>query len=189
MESLVQTLFILIVCRFVWIIESQALAPLFSRGNCIFVSFVGAPLTALVTGSVLGGGILLFLWFAVPNAIERLFGICMLSSCVVYVSIFCSFLTARTRLDTVPRAFNSPFGTWGARYGIVVFSVMAIALIGFQRDNGTSVTVFCGGVLLALAHYWFIARKREFLSMEEQVQLATSSVVLSNCLRSQSLLT
>lgn len=138
------------------------------------------PLTALLTGSIIGCSVLLFLWLLVPKAIDRLFGLCMLSSCTVYVAIFASFLIARTRLDTVPRTFVSPFGRVGALYGMSIFGLMAIALAVFQKDNYVSVIVYVVAIVCAVIHYALIARKREFLSLEEQAQFMKAYLLHSD---------
>lgn len=138
------------------------------------------PLTALLTGSIIGCSVLLFLWLLVPKAIDRLFGLCMLSSCTVYVAIFASFIIARTRLDTVPRTFVSPFGRIGALYGMSIFGLMAIALAVFQKDNYVSVIVYVVAIVCAVVHYALIARKREFLSLEEQAQFMKAYLLHSD---------
>lgn len=140
----------------------------------------GVPLTALLTGSIIGCSVLLFLWLLVPKAIDRLFGLCMLSSCTVYVAIFASFIIARTRLDTVPRTFVSPFGRVGALYGMSIFALMAIALAVFQKDNYVSVIVYVVAIVCAVVHYALIARKREFLSLEEQAQFMKAYLLHSD---------
>ena len=129
------------------------------------------PLPALLTGSILGTAVLLILWVGYPPGIDRLFGLCMLSSCTVYVALFVSFLVARSRLASVPRAFTSPLGHFGAYFGILVFLVMIVAITGFQRDHGASLIAYSLCLLTASLHYFLIARKREYLSLEEQAQL------------------
>lgn len=138
------------------------------------------PLTALLTGSIVGCSVLLFLWLLFPKAIDRLFGLCMLSSCTVYVCIFMSFLIARDRLDTVPRTFVSPLGKFGAYYGMVIFSVMAVALSIFQDEKYVSLIVYLVAIVLAVVHYVFVARKREFLSLEEQAQFMKAYLLHSD---------
>jgi amino acid transporter len=138
------------------------------------------PLTALLTGSIVGCSVLLFLWLLFPKAIDRLFGLCMLSSCTVYVAIFASFLVARQRLDTVPRAFVSPFGRPGAYYGMIIFGVMAVALSIFQNENYVSLIVYLVAIVAAVIHYALIARKREFLSLEEQAQFMKAYLLHSD---------
>lgn len=133
-----------------------------------------APVPALLAGSVIGGSVLLLLWELFPNDQKtisaRLFGLCMLGSCCVYVSIFLSFLTARRYLANVPRLFTSPLGIIGAIYGVIVFASMALALAFFQRDNYSALIVFIAILLMALGYYYLIARKKEFLSLQEQEQ-------------------
>jgi amino acid transporter len=138
------------------------------------------PLTALLTGSIVGCSVLLFLWLLFPKALDRLFGLCMLSSCTVYVAIFASFLIARQRLDTVPRAFVSPFGRPGAYYGMTIFSIMAVTLSIFQYDNYVSLIVYLVAITGAVIHYALIARKREFLSLEEQAQFMKAYLLHSD---------
>ncbi|RYH26665.1 APC family permease [archaeon] len=127
-----------------------------------------AAASALLFGSILGLSILLVLYYTLPSFSRQLFNVCMLGSCIVNVYLFKAFVVCADRYSNMERQFVSPFGVYGAYYGMVVFSVMTVALAFFQDDNYLSLIVFCSFLAIICVHYHLVVRKREFFSVDEQ---------------------
>lgn len=126
------------------------------------------PISSLITGSICGMAVLLILFFNFDSFTKKLFNLCMLGSCIVYLLIFRAYLICTDRYRNLGRSFINPFGVWGAYYGLAIFGIMTVSLAFFQNDGYESLIVFTSFVTFALIYYFAVVRKREFLSDEEQ---------------------
>ena len=131
------------------------------------------PYTGLLTGTVIGLGVLLGVWFLRgPEAGGAIIGGTLLNMAVFgamisYVLQGLSFIILRVRMPHIPRPYVSPFGISGAAVTIVI----ALWTMSYQLRDPTYVK----GVYAALA--WYVAglmyfvvvgRHRLVLSPEER---------------------
>lgn len=73
------------------------------------------PYSALLSGSALSYFVLLLLYFTVPQFGSKLFNICMLGSCTVYISLARAYIVCYDRYSSMePRRWESgrPTGPW-----------------------------------------------------------------------------
>lgn len=138
------------------------------------------PHMALIIGSLISYLVLLILYYTVPNFGGKLFNICMLGSCSVYISLARAYIVCYDRYSNMERHFKSPLGKWAAYWTMAVFSLMIVALAFFQQDDYLSITVFIIFVVIAVIYYYTVAQKREFFSEEEQEKFMKAYILNAN---------
>lgn len=126
------------------------------------------PYSALLVGSAISYVILLVLYYTVPLFGGKIFNICMLGSCSVYISLARAYIVCHDRYSNLQREFTSPLGKWAAYWVMAVFSLMMVGLAFFQDDGYLAITVFVVFIIVGYLYYHLIAHKREFFSEEEQ---------------------
>jgi amino acid transporter len=149
------------------VITAMAKSSLFPR---IFIQTYGpyqTPYVAFLFGSVIGYAICILVYF-IPVVSTYLFNICILSGFMAYISQFVGFILFRRRHASQERLFVSPLGIPGAVYGIIVFSMATISIIGFQSDHHVAVIVTVCAVVLYTIYYFSYAKKRQRFSPEEK---------------------
>jgi hypothetical protein len=65
------------------------------------------------------------------------------------------------------RLYVSPLGIPGAIYGILMFSLFALSVVGFQGDNCVAFITFLVGFFISTIYYILYAKKRQMFSVEE----------------------
>lgn len=138
------------------------------------------PASALIIGSIMSYCILLILYYTVPDFGVKIFNICMLGSCSVYIALARAYMVCYDRYSNLERQFHSPFGKWAAYWVVAVFSLMIVCLAFFQDDDFLSISVFIAFVVIGWVYYHFVAQKREFFSEEEQKKFMKAYILNAN---------
>lgn len=125
------------------------------------------PYVAFIAGSIIGYALCILVFF-VPVVSSYLFNICILSGFIAYISQFVGFILFRIRHSTQERLFVSPLGIPGAIYGILVFTLSSISIIGFQRDRSIAFITLSIGVVVYTIYYFLYAKMRQRFSPEEK---------------------
>eukprot|EP01034_Spumella_vulgaris_P036762 gene36762-45353_t len=108
---------------------------------------------------------------------------CQLACYFVYIGMFACYYQFRKQFHTLSKGYRSPFGIYGAIYGTIVFSICAVSLIGFQDDNGTSITIFVIMIVGLMLRYIVVGRFREIFNSEEQAVMFIAYVMKTNAER------
>ena len=125
------------------------------------------PYVAIIVGSVLSY-LIVILAFFVPIVQTYLFNVCIMAGYTAYASQLVGFILFRVRHGDQERLFVSPLGMAGAVYPLIVFSMSAISVMGFQNDNSIAFIIFLGIVVLSSVYYYFYAKNRQYFSAEEK---------------------
>jgi hypothetical protein len=124
------------------------------------------PYVAFIFGSVVGYAVVVLVYF-VPIVQIYLFNMCILSGFVAYISQLIGFILFRRRYASTERLFISPLGIPGAVYGIIMFSLFAISVMGFQKDDSIAFITFLVGIIISTIYYFLYAKTRQKFSVEE----------------------
>ena len=133
------------------------------------------PFHGLLFGSVIGYGICVLCYFYVPLS-GLLFQLSMLSCTFIYLSQFLSYIVFKTLLANIKREFISPLGFAGAIVGSIVFFLVMISIMFFQKDF-YSLIAFVVFTLLSSIYYFLYVKDRQFFSEEEKTVLMAAHVV------------
>jgi L-asparagine transporter-like permease len=105
-----------------------------------------------------------------------------LASVAVYLSIFVSFIVFRRKYYTLDkgRPFYNPVGKYKcATVGLLVFSLAAVGLCGFQNDSHVALIVFSAYAATMTVYYYAVSQKRQHFSAEEQAALLVAYIINS----------
>jgi ethanolamine permease len=95
-----------------------------------------------------------------------------------YLSNLWAFYKIRTDFSTRESKFRNPFGVVGAVYAALMFTLVAISVLAFQKYH-TIIVVFCLTVLLSV-YYFVFAKKNQHFSEDEQKSLLVLHVIRNN---------
>ena len=135
------------------------------------------PHVAMLTGTAIGLGALLVIWFTQDaRTSEALIGGTLLNMAVFgamisYALQGLSFILLRIRMPHIPRPYRSPFGVPGA----LVTIVLALWTLCYQLKDPAYVKGAYAALvwyLAGLTYFAFVGRHRLILSPEEQFALA-----------------
>jgi amino acid transporter len=93
-------------------------------------TYCDAPAGSLVVGSIVGYVLCVFMFF-VPNFFEITFMICFTCAFFMYIGILLSYCIYVIRYKRSSSKFNSPFGLYGAVYGVLIFSLSVVSSLVF----------------------------------------------------------
>jgi amino acid transporter len=125
------------------------------------------PYMAILAGSFLSYILVIVVHF-LPEIEVYLFNVTILAAFTAYNSQFIGFLSLRYRFPNQERLFTSPLGIYGALYGISVFTLATISVIGFQDDGSTAFIIFVMIIVICSIYYFAYAKKRQGFSDEEK---------------------
>jgi ethanolamine permease len=135
------------------------------------------PQAALLAGSLLGLGVMFFVWFVYGEKRGGAFiGAALLNMAVFgamlsYVMQALSFVLLRVRLPDIHRPYRSPLGSAGA----VVALAIALVTLYFQATDPAFRAPIAGVALyyaVAMAYFALVGRKRLVLAPEEEFAMA-----------------
>ena len=92
----------------------------------------------------------------------------MLSGFIAYISQLFGYLVFHYKFPLQERVFKSPLGVYGAFYGIAVFLLASIGIIGFQADGGAAVIAMVVLLCVYSAIYYLYSEKHQFFSSDEK---------------------
>jgi ethanolamine permease len=131
------------------------------------------PNIALITGSTIGLGVMLLVWFTMGGEVAGSFIGGVLLNMAVFGAMFSyllqglTFIQLRRRFPNIERPYRSPFGIVGAALTVLI----ALLTIGFQLADPLYRTGIIGVAIwygLAIAYFALYGRKTLVLSPEEE---------------------
>ncbi|CAK4685618.1 unnamed protein product [Aphanomyces euteiches] len=109
-----------------------------------------------------------------------LFNTCMVMGSISYTSQCVGYIYLKKNFRTMERKFKSPLGKAGAMCSIIVWMVLAVAVIGFQGDNQESFIAVLVILFICSMYYQFYAKFRQKFSDEERMSLFFAHVANHN---------
>src|SRR4029453_9585261 len=134
------------------------------------------PHMALYTGTLLGFGIMLVVWFLLGAEAGgaliggRLLNMAVLGAIISYAMQGISFIRRRQVMPNIARPYRSPLGVFGAAVAIVI----ALVTLYYQLQDPVYRTAVYGAAVwyaLGLLYFVFVGRHRLVLSPEEEFAL------------------
>jgi len=134
------------------------------------------PYVAIIFGSAIVLVVMAFIQFLTYLPLTDAFNLVLLFAFSVYGSSLCSFIIFRYKFAGLERKFTSPLGVYGAWYGIFVFSIGFISIVGFQATF-IPLFIFVGLIFLMSLNYYFFSRHSQFFSTDEQNIMMVAYVI------------
>jgi ethanolamine permease len=125
------------------------------------------PVIAILLGSVLSYCLVLLGLF-IPIVQTYLFNVCILAGFTAYIAQLAGFILFRIRHPDQERLYVSPLGIPGAVFGMAVFGLSAVSVIGFQNDNSIAFVIYLTLIGIASVYYFGYAKSRQYFSAEEK---------------------
>ena len=125
------------------------------------------PYIALLLSGAIGYALCILVFFF-PIVNLYLFNICMSSAFFAYIAQLVGYIVFRLKYSPHEKHFKSPLGVFGAVYGILVFTLAFIGVIGYQNDNYVAIISFTIMLTSYTVYYLIYAKKRQTFSSEEK---------------------
>jgi ethanolamine permease len=133
------------------------------------IPYFHTPVPALLFGAIIGFAVgLRYQYYRVLKH-EDVFSISLLGAILTYFSQFISFITFRLHYPTIRREFLSPLGIAGAVYGMLVFGIVLVTLLGLEKSP--AIIAFGVYLVVLLIYYALVVQKRQVYSDEERTVL------------------
>ena len=131
------------------------------------------PYVALLVGMTLSFALALICYYDVfyvsfANDIKALY---MLSSYIIYVFMFMSYIVFKSKYSSLTRSFDSPLGIYGAYVGLAVFVVDAFAVMVYYQNSLYALYVLAVATLLMAIYYFTFLHGNQQFSEEEKEKL------------------
>lgn len=149
-------------------------------------SSYGTPYISFIFGSLVAILIIIPVYFSYRSFVEDLFFWCTLGSFFIYMCAFISFIELRRKYSSIERSFVNPLGIGSAIYGMAIFTLNFISIIGFQgTDKGIEhrihpIAGFVSFMGFALIWYCAYTHKYQCFSDEEQKVMFSAYVIKAN---------
>jgi hypothetical protein len=101
----------------------------------------------------------------------------MISAYCVYISQLISYIVLRLYYPNIKREFHNPIPLGSVIYGLLVFSLSLVSVLGFVSGSEycvVSTIIFWAACSL---YYVFVSRNRQFFSEEEQKILFVAYII------------
>jgi len=95
----------------------------------------------------------------------------MLSSYVIYVFMFVSYIIFKQKYSSLTRSFHSPLGIYGAVVGLFVFGTNTVCFAIFIKEQQLPVIVMVVATILMAIYYFFVLDGKQQFSEEEKEKL------------------
>jgi ethanolamine permease len=140
-------------------------------GGCLGYDIPGlkTPVPALVFGAIIGFLVGLRYQFYPGLKDDNIFSISLIGAVLTYLSQFISFITFRLFYPTIKREFISPLGIAGAIYGMLIFGIVLITLLGLEKSP--AIIAFAIYLVVLLIYYFCVVRYHQTFSEEEKTVL------------------
>jgi ethanolamine permease len=140
-------------------------------GGCLGYDVPGlkTPVPALVFGAIIGFLIGIRYQYYSGLKDDNIFSISLIGAVLTYLSQFISFITFRMFYPTIKREFISPLGIAGAVYGMLVFGIVLITLLGLEKSP--AIIAFAIYLVALLIYYFCVVRHHQTFSEEEKTVL------------------
>lgn len=149
------------------VILSMARSGLFPACMASTYGEYKTPVVAVLVGSILSYSLVLLGSF-VPIVQTYLFNVCILAGFTAYIAQLTGFILLRIRHPDQERLYVSPLGIPGAVFGMVIFGLSGVSVIGFQNDNSFAFVIFLALIGVATVYYFAYAKSRQYFSVEEK---------------------
>jgi len=157
-------------------LSESRLLPLFlekkTAANC--------PYAAVVFGCLIGYCICWLMHFF-PQTMGNALSQCSFIAAFITYGSYCAayIVLKRQYLRSIVYTYQSPFGTFGAAFVILVFICGTISLIFFQEAVPWGFVILVGLLFVASVYYFVVVRSKQIFSEEEQrcVSLASGPAV------------
>ena len=143
----------------------------------------GSPYAAILIGSFISYILCLFITF-IPPTETFLYQICFLAAYLTYSCQCISYIYIKKSYGSIKFPFKSPFGVFGAVYGLSIFSLAAISISFFQVDY-VALPALLGLWLFLSVYYFIFVRNSQRFSPEEQRSVLVAHTIRYNCRRSK----
>jgi len=143
----------------------------------------GSPYAAILIGSFISYILCLVIVF-VPSMGTFLYQICFLAAYLTYSCQCISYVYIKKRFGGIKFPFKSPFGVYGAMYGLSIFLLAAVSISFFQVDYVALPALILLWLFLSV-YYFLFARNHQRFSPEEQRSVLVAHTIRYNCRRSR----
>jgi ethanolamine permease len=126
-----------------------------------------SPYMAILFGSIISYIMVIVVNF-VPVVETYLFSMCILCGFAGYISQFYGYIFFRMQHPDQERLYKNPFGIPGAVYGIIIFSLSSVSIMGFQDDSSVAFIIFLCIMFICTIYYFTYAKSRQYFSVEEK---------------------
>lgn len=129
---------------------------------------ISTPYWGLMIGVIIGYILALIKIYAVELILFIFVVIGLIGAYITGLFIFISFIIMRVKFSSLEREFRNPLGIGSAVYGIIVFFIGTIGLIGFQEGRLLIAGIFVLLLGLSSLYYYLVARKNQHFSTDEE---------------------
>ena len=131
------------------------------------------PYVSLITGMILSIALALISYYDVINIHfkEDVKHMYMLSSYVISIAMFVSFIVFKQKYSSLPRSFSSPFGVYGAVLGMMIFFGNSISVVIASSNFQLPIVVLIAATILMAVYYIFVLHGNQQFSEEEKEKL------------------
>jgi len=113
--------------------------------------------------------------------------LCCIFACFLYLSMFCSFITFRSKFASMERHFTNPTGVVGACVGMLVFFFVLVSLFFYQPSDKNSLSLtWMAWMIIVMIYYFAYVQFTQFFSKEEQNKQTSSTLTSARSSRSGS---
>jgi len=149
------------------LIVSMARSNLFPTALKATYGKFQTPFISIISGSLFGYALCIAVYFD-HHLFEYIFHVSMLCGYTEYIAQFIGYMIFLNEHGTQARLFRSPFGVYGAVYGLIMALVGAISIIAFQTDDSVSFYIFAALFMLFTVYYHGYAKHKQSYSSEEK---------------------
>jgi len=94
-----------------------------------------------------------------------------LSSYVIYVFMFISYIIFKHKYTSLERSYSSPFGIYGAFVGMGVFAIHTVCILIYMKDSLTPLYIMLVTTALTTIYYFLVLHGNQQFSEEEKEKL------------------
>jgi len=131
------------------------------------------PYVALLVGMIMSLALALICYYNVfyVSFVDDVKSMYALSSYIIYVFMFMSYIVFKSKYSSLARSFNSPLGIYGAFVGLFVFAVNAVAVMVYYKKSLYALYVLAVATLLMAIYYFAFLHGNQQFSEEEKEKL------------------
>jgi len=131
------------------------------------------PWVALLLGLILSFSLALLSYYDVlyPEFGADVKHMYMLSSYVIYVFMFISYIVFKSKYSSLTRSFSSPLGIYGAFVGLGVFLLNTVSVLLNVTNDEIPLYVLIVVTILVACYYLLVLQGKQQFSEEEKQQL------------------
>ena len=141
------------------------------------------PWVGLVVGSVISFSLALIcynnsFYYNFTNDVKSTYA---LSSYVIYVFMFISYIIFKHKYTSLERSYSSPFGIYGAFVGMGVFAIHTVCILIYMKDSLTPLYIMLVTTALTTIYYFLVLHGNQQFSEEEKEKLFKAYLINGKC--------